>query len=386
MDEPAPRSRLANCFRRLPMGLLGLLAIVGLVESHLHRERETYCAPGSQELQLAWKAAKYQAPGRDVLCFGDSLIKLSLIPRVFEQYSGLSCYNMAVSGSQTTMSYLLLRKALESGARPKAVLVEFMPSLLRLPPTHNLSRLSYIADLKDVADMAWRENNRILFDRVLVNKLLTSVEGRMEIRRIFQRQLLGPQSAPDDVPMYRRHWIKFDGAQIMPPNPAATGEDVNALEWANGFYPHWYVNRVNAAYLVKFLDLARDHHIEVVWLLPPILPRLQEMTERNGFMPKHTQFLKALQKRYDNLTVIDGRQAAYENSAFMDPNHLARPGAFIYSVEVGTLMRGRMTGTNAVRAAWLTLPKYRDQPVDVAIEDAYHTTPIGEKREGRARR
>ncbi len=375
MSEPSPGAIARSLIRRLPMGLLGMLAILSVVESHLFQDRETYCAPGSQELQLAWKAAHYQAPGRDVLCFGDSLIKLSLIPQVFEKTAGLSCYNLAVSGSQTPMSYLLLKRALEAGARPKAILVEFMPSLFRLPPTHNLSRWSYVASLSDAAEMAWRENNRVLFDRVLLNKTLTSMEARMEIRRILQRQLLGPQSAPDEVPMYRRHWIKFDGAQIMPENPTLTEQDFDPASWANGFYPHWYVNRVNRAYLLKFLDLANASNIEVYWLLPPIMPSVQDLCEKSGFAARQTAFLKALQKRYSRLAIIDGRMADYDEKVYMDPNHLGRSGAYVYSEEIGALMRERLS-ERGERTAWVSLPPYQARSVDVAIEDAYHTTPM----------
>ncbi len=380
MSDTPLWERFQGLFRRLPLGLVGMLAVVAIVESHLYGDRETYCAPGSQELQLAWKAAKYQAPKREVLCFGDSLIKLSLIPRVFEQRTGLSCYNLAVSGSQTPMSYLLLKRALDSGAKPKAILVEFMPSLFRLPPTHNLSRWSYVAGLSDAAEMAWRENNRILFDRVLVNKLLTSMEARKEIRRILQRQLLGPESAPDEVPMYRRHWIKFDGAQIMPANPTLTEKDFDPATWANGFYPHWYVNRVNRAYLLKFLDLAASNKIEVYWLLPPIMPSVQDLCEKSGFAARQTAFLETLQKRYSNLSIVDGRYAGYDDKVYMDPNHLGREGAYIYSVEIGNLMRRRFSG-GLEQTAWLTLPGYRFRAVDVAIEDAYHTSPM-ESRDG----
>lgn len=357
------------------MGLVGMLAVVLAVESYLYRERETYCAPGSQDLQLAWKAAKYQAKGRDVLCFGDSLIKLSMIPSVFEKQSGLTCYNLAVSGSQTAMSYALLKRCLHFGARPRAVLVEFMPTLFRLPPTHNLSRLSYVMTLADAAEMAWIEDNRVLFDRVLVDKLLTSVEGRKGIRLVLQRQLLGPESAPDEVPMYRRHWIKYDGAQIMPSNPDLTEKDFDPATWANNFYPHWYVNKVNGAYLFKFLDLARSHDIDVYWLVPPILPSIEAEVEKSGFAAKHTAFLRRLQKKYPNLSVIDGRQANYDKNVYMDGNHLGRPGAYVASLEVSKLLARRLK-QGPSSSAWLTLPPYQQRPVDVAVQDAYHTTPI----------
>lgn len=375
MSDPSPGTRVSRLFRRLPTGFLGMLAIVVAVESYLYRERETYCVPGSQDLQLAWKAAGSEALGRDVLCFGDSLMKFSMIPKVFEQRTGLTCYNMAVAGSQTPITYCLLRKALESGAKPRAIVVEFIPTLFRLPPTHNLSLLSYVVDLSDALEMAWRENNRVLFDRVLMNKVLTSMEARVGIRRLFMAWLLGPVAVPDEVPLYRRHWIEYDGAQIMPPKPEFTENGFDPSGWAKDFYPNWYVNRVNRAYLLKFLDLAKAHDIEVYWFLPPIMPSIEAECDRSGFSEKHTAFLQAMQKRYSNLSIIDGRNAGYDEKIYSDGNHLGRPGAYVVSFEVGGLLRDRLRQEHAP-PAWLNLPPYQARPVDVAIHDVYHSTPI----------
>ncbi|HEU5118632.1 MAG TPA: hypothetical protein VFT74_18690, partial [Isosphaeraceae bacterium] len=131
--------------------------------------------------------------------------------------------------------------------------------------------------------------------------------------------------------------------------------------------------RVNRAYLLKFLDLASSRGIEVYWLLPPIMPSVQDLCEKSGFAARQTAFLKALQQRYPNLSIIDGRLAGYDEKVYMDPNHLGRSGAFVYSEEIGALMRDRLS-ERGDRTAWVSLPTYQARSVDVAIEDAYHTT------------
>jgi hypothetical protein len=202
------------------------------------------------------------------------------------------------------------------------------------------------------------------------------MEGRVGIRRIFEGQLLGPEAVPDDVPRYLRHWIRYDGAQIMPPNPEFTKAGFDAARWAHDFYPNWYVNKVNGAFLFKFLDLAKAHDIDVYWLLPPLLPSIQAEIDKSGFAAKHTDFMRRLQAKYPNLSVLDGRQAGYDEATYMDGNHLGRPGAYVVSVEVARLL-GRRLAEGHPQAAWLDLPKYQELPVDVAIQDADHPTPIG---------
>jgi hypothetical protein len=105
------------------------------------------------------------------------------------------------------------------------------------------------------------------------------------------------------------------------------------------------------------------------------LPSIEAEVEKSGFAAKHTAFLKGLQQKYPNLSVIDGRQANYDKDVYMDGNHLGRPGAYVASLEVSKLMARRLKGHSA-HSAWLTLPEYQERAVDVAVQDAYHTTPI----------
>ena len=67
---------------------------------------------------------------------GDSLAKLGVAPSLVEARSGRSVYNLAVCAGQAPSSYFLLRRVLDSGARPTAILVDFFPRLLQVPPQH----------------------------------------------------------------------------------------------------------------------------------------------------------------------------------------------------------------------------------------------------------
>src|SRR5579883_1943148 len=104
-----------------PAGLVGMLALVAAVEYSLARHDFSVLSLTQWDGRASRQAAEKEAKGCDVLIFGDSLVKLGVLPRVIEERSGLRSYSLAVAGSQPLASYFLLRRALNEGARPSAV-------------------------------------------------------------------------------------------------------------------------------------------------------------------------------------------------------------------------------------------------------------------------
>src|SRR5262245_47792028 len=93
----------------LPMGLVGMVLLIVAGESLLRRRDAWFVDPGAWDYRFTVGALGRGAGRSDVLCFGDSLIKLSAVPRLLTEGSGLKAYNLAISGSQTPASYYLLR-------------------------------------------------------------------------------------------------------------------------------------------------------------------------------------------------------------------------------------------------------------------------------------
>src|SRR4051794_5065025 len=94
--HPAP----ATAARRraaLPVGLLGMLAIVTAVELAVAGQGSDLLAPVSFSWRFSAQSARTRAPGRDVVCLGDSLAKHTLAPRVIQSGSGRETYNLAVA-------------------------------------------------------------------------------------------------------------------------------------------------------------------------------------------------------------------------------------------------------------------------------------------------
>ena len=129
----ALRTTVAHAPNRLtwPLGLIGTLALIGAVERF--RAPRAHASRPTRRVEMSWQDAQRAAAGAegrsDVLCLGDSRIKLGLLPRVLEDRLGVSAYNLGILGGQAPASYFLLRKVLERGIRPRD-----SRRLLREPP------------------------------------------------------------------------------------------------------------------------------------------------------------------------------------------------------------------------------------------------------------
>src|SRR4051794_12249232 len=89
----------------IPRGLLGMLALVGLIERSWIQGNLAI----SNSLGDCWRQTARQlekaARGRDVLCFGDSMVKNGLNPHVIQARAGRSTFNLAVIGGSSPSSY-----------------------------------------------------------------------------------------------------------------------------------------------------------------------------------------------------------------------------------------------------------------------------------------
>lgn len=365
---------------RAPGGFLGMLVLIAVAEAAIHRRERDDLAPGAWDFRQTSRLAASRARGRDVLGFGDSLLKLAMIPRVLERESGLRAYNLAISGSQTPLSYFLLRRVLRAGARPRAVVLECAPALLRLGPGHNLDNWPHALTPAEAAELAWTARDPDLFARVATGHLLGSVRNRLGLRAAIARALDdAADPARVETRAYRRNWERNDGAQVMAENPGLREYPLDVETWRRQFNPGWEGHPVNLAYLRRFLDLAAREGIAVYWVVPPILPALQDACDRGGFAAQQTRFLHALLDRYPNLRVVDGRGAGYDPGVFHDPNHLGRDGAYTFSVELARVLAGPP-------ARWAELPRYVARAADAEIHDVPRTMALQLPRGGSPRR
>ena len=365
---------------RLPSGLIGMLGLVILIESTLARgELDLTWDPWWWDWHVGAISASNRARDSDVLCFGDSLVKHAIAPGVLEARTGLRAYNLALGGGLAPTSYFQLKRALDSGARPKAIVVDFWPDLLRHDPIVNTRLHAQVATLRDCLDLGWTTGDGRLLALVTLEHLFPSIRCRNQIRLGSLAALRGGSSSMrEKVLPFWRNWRANRGAMIVPQNPAFEQLIGGLVEnipgeasktWHRALYPEsWDVSEASRAYMLRFFELAEAEKIPVFYLLTPIHPAVQVRRERLGIDKAHTRFARAIADRFPGVTVVDARHANYEGRVFTDFLHLDRHGASDLTADLADVL-GPILGGRADRPRWVDLPGFRGRPNELAIED-----------------
>lgn len=346
-----------------PMGLLGMVALIFLAEAAVARRELDVAGILAWDWRQAVRATSTRAREADVLVFGDSLAKLGVQPRVIEAASGRKVHNLAVSGSHAPMQYELLRRSLEAGARPSAILVDFKMDLLAQDPAVNARHWPEALGVRGAMGLARAIGDRSLFGAMLLARQSPTIRNRLELREAVVGWVRGAPKDPRPHSLsFLRNWRVNRGAQLFPKNPAFKDFDFPA-----GLKPGtWAPRPVHTVYVDRFLKLAADHKIPVYWLLMPTSPGILAIFEANGDEGRYRAFVARCQAKYPNVTIFDATRAGYAAELFSDPVHLDRDGAAAFSEAVAALLARGPSGTTGgvVRA-----PRYRPSGVQVVLED-----------------
>src|SRR4051794_38632096 len=109
---------------RWPLGLLGALALVALFETGLTSDPLRFTDTASLSWRLGIEAIPQEAKRCEVACLGDSLVKIGVLPEVVEAGSGMTTYNFGMAQAPAPATYFLLRRLIESGGKPSAIVVD----------------------------------------------------------------------------------------------------------------------------------------------------------------------------------------------------------------------------------------------------------------------
>ena len=326
----------ANGPRRLPFGLLGMLPLLFAIERQVDR-----CGPDLSTVPLlnaryaAARASQIELNGK-VVFLGDSQVKFGVDPREFESRSGRAAVNLAIAGSPPPASYFLLRRILDRGARPSAIVVGHMTFAgdleIQSPLFHEFVQLS------EAVDLSTSTRDPQFLVRLLLPRYLPSIKDRHAIRNATLDTLLSrPQTTGLRPFEHVALWDSARGAELMDPNPLyGGGMEPDKKDTLYG--QPWRVSGLYAHYFHRLVDLAEKNEIPVYWVVFPIVGDAQFMREQLGHDSAHTQNLRALQKRHPRLTIFDARHSHFDTNEFYDSCHLNRLGATRISAALGDLL------------------------------------------------
>jgi hypothetical protein len=369
---------------RAPWGLLGMIALVLSLEGYLARHSLDFSRPEGTEWRLSGRAARRKDLRDPVLCFGSSMVKQAMIPRVVGRSLGKPVYNLAICGGPAPASYFLLRRALQAGAQPAALMVEFHPAGLAVSQAHFSGNWPHLLGARELADLAVTAGDPDFFAESVLAAFLPSVRDRHEIRAHVRGALRGEKTslARYNLPMGRNVRVNR-GAKIIPKNPTFQGEIAPHLRQTL-LCDTWSCHPVNARYIRRFLELANERKIPVFWVIPPFAPGLQIEREKKGLDALYRQFVGGWQDRFPNLTVIDGLRSGYKNATFIDAMHFDWQGAYAFSTDVAAVVGNRLSDPNG-GLRWLRLPDYRDPTPEIPLEDFARSVAIVNQRESSRR-
>jgi hypothetical protein len=350
--------------RVVPTGLLGALCLTIVIECIISQISGT-TRPRSR-IVLSWQSVRQAASGSegnvDLLCFGDSLVKLAILPRVLEERLGCSVYNLAVLGGQAPTSYFLLRRVLEQGHRPKAVVVDFSALLLAMDPRVNVAGWSILTDAWERMALAWRALDPKLAVLMAVQGILPSWSRRDAVRSAIILDSPGAADgadSPDDLRVFVRNWRLNRGAQVAPrefvPIEGALPQPCEEGTWK------WRPNPTHVNYVEQFLRLAESHRIPVFWVLTPAMSTWRARNQRSGTITSYERFVRRCSDCFPGLTVLDGQYLGWSTWAFRDPIHLNRDGALSLSLIVAESIAPRLDGSPSP-SRWIELEGVDEPP------------------------
>ncbi|SIO62237.1 hypothetical protein SAMN05444166_6987 [Singulisphaera sp. GP187] len=362
-----PTLQLRQRGSALPGGLLGMLILMAVVETYVARHDLDYTRPDFWDWKLTGRNAQTKTRDCQVLCFGTSRIQQSIVPKVIEHESGLKTWNLGICWGQAPASYYLLKRALESGAKPTSILVEYHPTVLTGDPWGAKGFWPDLLNFKETLDLAWAARDATFFGATALAHNVPTVKDRSQIQAMVLAALSGKYASnwgPTLTAMRNRNFNR--GAFVMPDNGGFHGE-IGSIYQDAFFGKPWSCTTLNASYIRKFLDLASSRNIQVYWVLPPFAAELQAKREQANNVARYTNFVRGWMAEYPSLTVLDAEYSHFDLNVFFDAAHLNRQGALALSALVGKQLRTQQAQPPKDR--WVRLPEYQECRPTFRVED-----------------
>ncbi len=365
----------------VPWGLAGMLALVGLIEGFIGRQPERFLNAAAFDWYASGKVARQrEKAGRfDVLIVGDSMLKFGLAPRVVESRlePGRRVDNLALLDGKPALSAVVFERALASGARPSALIVDGSPEALNQPAWHLLTNPHWnalMASPGEAWDLARTYHDRAFFGRLILARALPSYRCRDQVRDAINAALGGRSDENPNLdanePLTRNRQVNRGGV-LLPKEPKFRGEVPSQMS-ADVLNGTCDIQFETAHYVRRLIRLAAEHKVAVFWLLPPNAPVVIDHRDRSGVHARIDRFVRGLQTQFPNLTVLDARHAGYPNHVFVDPVHLDRDGAVALSTDVGDVIERTLCHSEP-STRWVNLPAYRaragSEVEPLALED-----------------
>ena len=357
----------------IPWGVAGMIGLIVAIECFVAQNWLDFTDPVSLSWRYSATAIDTESPGCELLCLGDSLIKHGLLPGVIESGTGRRTANLSAARAPALLTYFFLRRALDAGARPRAIIINAKPAVLLAGPEFNARYWQEVLTPRECLEFSLITRNGPFMLATIVGRLLPSVRSRLEVQ---SHVLAAVRGETDRIPAINRvllrNWTVNRGANVAAADPErqiAAEPDIERKLHPGLFF----VDPTNARGIDRLLQLAESRNIPVFWLLTPLSPVLQTLRDQSGAEPAYDQFVRAFVERYPRLlTVLDARRGEYPPSLFIDHTHLNGQGALALSRAVATTLKPLLDRPRpASGPVWVAVARPTERPgaSDVIFED-----------------
>jgi hypothetical protein len=355
---------------RLPLGVLGMLGLVFAIETAVEGRHDMTSPIAADWKHSGWVVRRKEVADSAILCLGTSLTRMGVSPVIMQEVLREPVYNLSIPAAGPSAIYSLLRQALESGAKPKAIMVDFPWIAISRDFAFNERVSPEVVPLRDCIDFGWTVGDGSFLGRLVVARIFPSYRRRLEVRANIGAALRGEK--PDRVVEQWIQWvnlIKNRGANLI--NQYYDG---HGLPDHPSVYPaNWTCPAYSEAYIEKFLDLADSRGIRVFWLIPPLPPATQAALIEKGIQARYERFVESFRAKHPNMTVLDASGSSYPFEVFWDPTHLNRDGAVPLSRDLAYAIWQQLGRPTPTPSAWVKLNKFVPEPAVSRVEDIQTT-------------
>ncbi len=258
-------------------------------------------------------------------------------------------------GGQPPTSYYLLRRVLERGQVPRALIVDFSPLMLGMDPRVNLGWWAGLLPGPERLELVRRCNDPDLAVSVILHGVIGSLANRDILRAAlgFAPSEGGERLTGDHLRALLRNWDLNRGAQVAPrpfvPIRGSLPQPPVRPGW------RWLPHSAHAYFVGRFLATAQARQIPVYWVIPPAEAEWLERNEQVGTIGAYRRYVRDQLSRFPVLTVLDMQRAGWDRRWFRDPIHLNRDGAIRFTLAIAGAIAPDREAPPGRGDRWITL-------------------------------
>lgn len=310
-----PRNTTISSFKRnIPAAFLAALLIFIGIEAYLYTIRPRLIRDFWNKFLINEHRLTELDRDFDFLIMGDSVQKTGIQPLKVAP----DILNLGLPGAKPLGQYLLLKRYLRNHAPPEAIFLYLDPENPRDALYVILRFFVSPGEFMEVHDDLSPEEKRVFLMRYFAS---------LDLRRT---EAAGRDRYEGTNEQFVKTMIDNRGFMPSPRGDLILPENYFVNHRAR-VADNIHITDRDMKYLDKFMALAKDNDIQVMFIRFPEPAGLFLELERTGFNRRYLAFLEILRKRYPEAFFSKKPILVMDNHLFGDMSHVNRKGSLVYT-------------------------------------------------------